>query len=150
MSEHSIHICTRFCYLYYHPRHLWLDHCCWPMVLRFTGGYVCKWDDQKNDLSCIAYSAVIKQESMTSWNYLIAWKIKFVMADICKYRQNLWNILETLPNIDEQYCNCPFWLFIKFNIWETFDLNFWYWKYLHNKHVFKFFLLLIFIPTLRI
>ena len=28
-SEHSIHICTRFCYLFYHPHHLWLHYCCW-------------------------------------------------------------------------------------------------------------------------
>ena len=27
-SEHSTHICTRFCYLFYH-HHLWLRYCCW-------------------------------------------------------------------------------------------------------------------------
>ena len=26
-AQHSI--CTRFCYLFYHPHHLWLHYCCW-------------------------------------------------------------------------------------------------------------------------
>ena len=29
-SEHSIHIYTRFCCIFYHSHHLWLHHCCWP------------------------------------------------------------------------------------------------------------------------
>ena len=28
-SEHSIHICTRFCCQFYHSHDSWLHHCCW-------------------------------------------------------------------------------------------------------------------------
>ena len=34
--EHIIYICTRRCCQFYHSRHLWLHHCCWPDHLQIS------------------------------------------------------------------------------------------------------------------
>ena len=64
-------------------------------------GTFCQIRWSKNELDGIAYSTVLKRERNLSLHGVMKFcnltvrKIRFIMVDNCKYRQKLWNVLDT-------------------------------------------------------
>ena len=111
--EYSIHICTRFCSQFYHSHHLWQHNCCWPdhsqnschkkfeLFILLSVWLQAEFNKMIRKLNLILLLIVwwqsLSLHDVMKFSNLMVQKIRFMMVASGKYKQNVWNILDTLP-----------------------------------------------------